>query len=49
MLQYVYMQYCRNQSRSRSSTPEAVQSKVEYITEFGTASDHDEGNVISLG
>ena len=37
---------CRRQSHSRSSTPEMVQSKVEYITEFGATSDNDEGNVV---
>ena len=31
-----------SRSSSRSSSPEVVQSKVEYITEFGAASD-DEG------
>ena len=36
----------RRQSHSRSSTPEMVQSKVEYITEFGAASDNDEGNAV---
>lgn len=40
---------CRNQSHSHSSTPEMVQSKVEYITEFGAESDNDEGILISFG